>query len=72
LDLLKIRKYNATWNTSTELSTLLTEELRIDLSGLLAQTSVENIQESLSFFHRNTKEARTLKWLLTKKGKQNG
>lgn len=71
LDYLRLRSHDMSWRTSQEMENFLTENLRIHFSSFLQQTTVDHLREVLSHYHRNSSEARFLKWLLARKVTKN-
>jgi hypothetical protein len=72
LDYLKLRDHNMPGSSSEEIEDFLSENLRVNLSSLLQQTTADNLRELLPHYHRNSVEARVLKWLLESKERVDG
>lgn len=53
--------------TAADIHEFLENDLRLDLRELLEKRAVEDIEELLPFYHRNSKEFRILKWLVNQK-----
>lgn len=69
LDYLKLRGHDMTWRSPAEMELYFEDDLRVDLQSLLGQVKPEHLKELIPYYHRNSKEARLLKWLLARKGK---
>ena len=67
IDYLNLRGHFKHWTSCQDLEEFLTEDLRIHFSSFLDQITADHLQEILPHYHRNSKEARTLKWILTRK-----
>lgn len=64
---LRIKKIN--WKTKSDISRFLLEDMRINVKTLLELIKNEELRELLAHYHRNSKEARLLKWLIFQKEK---
>ncbi|MGK5086703.1 hypothetical protein WDW86_04040 [Bdellovibrionota bacterium FG-2] len=67
LDYLKLRDHDMTWRTSREMEEYLEGNVRLHLSDFFDQVSADNLREMLPHYHRNSVEARIIKWWLVKK-----
>ena len=67
VDFINLRVDEVSWRSADDIAEFLTEDLRLHIENLLDLVRVENIQELLPSYHRNSKEARVLKWLLAQK-----
>ncbi|MBI3016409.1 MAG: hypothetical protein HYY62_00175 [Deltaproteobacteria bacterium] len=67
---LRIKKIN--WKTKEDIARFLLEDVRINLKTLLELIKQDELRKLLDHYHRNSKEARLLKWLISQKEKSHG
>lgn len=67
IDYVNIRAKNLTVKTEGDIQEFLENDLRLDLPEFLKVTKIEDLQELLAFYHRNSKEHRIIKWLTNRK-----
>lgn len=67
LDYINLRIGSVSWKTKNDIEEFLVEDVRIDTAELLKMAKVENLEGLMPLYHRNSKEARVIKWLLAKK-----
>lgn len=67
IDYVNMRAKNLTIKNDDDIQDFLESDLRLDLREFLKATKFEDIKELLSFYHRNSKEHRILKWLMSQK-----
>lgn len=70
LDFINLRVKKISWKTKTDIFKFLVEDFRIDLKSLFNLVKNEELRELLPYYHRNSKEARLLKWLITQQKEQ--
>lgn len=67
IDYVNIRAKNLVIKTDDDIQEFLENDLRLDLPEFFKVVKFEDIKELWSFYHRNSKEHRILKWLIKKK-----
>ena len=70
LDYINLRIKKINWKSKEEILAFLIEDLRLNLDAFLKLIKIEELDELLPHYHRNSKEARLLKWLKTQKEKK--
>ena len=66
LDMIHFRVKKVRWTSKKEIEEFLVEDLRLNLEMFLSMVRPEELTELMPFYHRNSKEARILKWLKMK------
>ena len=64
LDLISVRMSSVKWEKDFNREEFLREDLRLDLDRFIEMTSRDLLLELSTAYHRNSKEARLLSWLL--------
>lgn len=67
IDYVNMRAKDLVIKTDDDIHEFLENDLRLDLPEFLKIIKSEDIKELLSFYHRNSKEYRILKWLRNRK-----
>lgn len=67
VDFVNLRTDKIPWRSDSAIATFLSDDLRLNLSELLRLLEPGNVRLLFSLYNRNSKEARLLRWLLTKK-----
>jgi hypothetical protein len=66
IDLVSLRTRSNKWSAATNIEQFLHEDLRLDTEHFFEIASAEFLRELLPDYNRNSKEARLIKWLLSK------
>jgi hypothetical protein len=67
VDYINLRVGEVSWRSAEDIAEFFEDDLRIHVEKLLDLIRTEDVQEILPGYHRNSKEARALKWLLAQK-----
>ena len=67
VDYVNLRAKDLQLSRKEDIPEFLENDLRLDLSAFLKMVRVKDLQEILPCYHRNSKEARILKWLIARK-----
>lgn len=67
IDYVNMRAKDLVIKTEDDIHEFLENDLRLDLPEFLKVIKTEDIKELLSFYHRNSKEYRILKWLKSRR-----
>ncbi len=67
IDYVNMKAKDLVIKTDGDIQEFLENDLRLDLSEFLKIIKPEEIKELLPFYHRNSKECRILKWLISRK-----
>lgn len=71
LDYISVKAKNLSIENEKDIQFFLEDDLRLYLDDFLNQIKLEDLQELVPYYHRNSKEYRILKWLINKKGVAN-
>lgn len=71
LDYINLRIKNVNWSKSEDIRDFLEEDVRLKTKTLIKLSQLEDMQELISYYHRNSNEARVLKYLISLKKKEN-
>jgi hypothetical protein len=66
IDYVNLKARDLTIKTNSDIQEFLESDLRFDLHEFLKIAKLEDLNELLPYYHRNSKEFRVLKWLLSK------
>lgn len=72
IDYVSLRIGEVSWKTKADIATFLLEDLRIHVKVLLTLVKNETLREMLPHYHRNAKETRILKWLVSARERSHG
>ena len=67
IDYVNMKAKDLTIKTDADIQEFLENDLRLDIPEFFKNTKIEDINELLPFYHRNSKEHRILKWLIKRK-----
>lgn len=67
LDYFNLRLKDVSWSHRNDILETLENDLRLDVRTLLKMIKTEELQELTPYYHRNSNEARLLRWLLARK-----
>jgi len=72
LDYISLRGKDLSFHDKQDIVDFLEEDLRLDVRGFLKLVPLDCAQELLPYYHRNSKEARVLRWIIMKKESSRG
>lgn len=68
LDYISVKAKNLKITDDKDIRDFLKKDMRLDLDEFLKIVKTEDLDLLLSFYHRNSKEYKTMRWLLKQKG----
>ncbi len=69
LDYINLRVGKVKWSSSEDIAEFLEEDVRLKTKALIKMVLLEDLEENISYYHRNSNEARVLKYLIALKRK---
>lgn len=69
LDYINLRVDKVKWSSTDDIAEFLEEDIRLKTKTLVKMVSLEDLKEHISYYHRNSNEARVLKYLISLKRK---
>lgn len=69
LDFINLRVNKVKWSSAEDIAEFLEDDLRLKTKALIKMASLKDLEEHISFYNRNSKEARVLKYLISLKKK---
>lgn len=69
LDYINLRIGKVQWSSSKDIAEFLEEDVRLKIKALVKLVLLKDLEEHISYYHRNSNEARVLKYLISLKRK---
>lgn len=67
LDYVNLRLQNLRWKSKHDITEFIENDLRLDSNELCRLINIDELHELLPHYHRNSKEAQLIKWLIAEK-----